>query len=77
MKLDLTTILAIAGTIGTIIFVINLAPAFMHAYLGNVANATDIAVRVSVEEIISSVYWAIILTFIGSIIAIFGIKLRT
>lgn len=77
MKLDLTTILAIIGTIGTIMFIINLAPAFTHAYMGNVANATDIVVKVSIKEIISSVYWAIILTIIGSILAIFGIKLKT
>lgn len=76
MKVDLAEIFAIIGTISTILVVISLVPAFMHAYSGNVANATEIVVKVTVKEIINYIYFAIILAFIGSILAIFGIKLR-
>ncbi len=77
MKLDLTTVFVTFGTICTIMFVIKLAPAFIHAYQGNIANATDIVADVFTEKIVSSVYWAIILAFIGSFLAILGIKLKT
>jgi len=81
MKLDLTAMTFLGFTIfvaiGTIASVIKFAPAFIHAYQGNIANATDIVVDVFTEKIFSSVCWTIILMFISSFFAILGIKLKT
>lgn len=77
MKLDLREIFAIIGTISAIIFILSLVPALMQYSQGNYTGATDIVIDVTVDETISTIYWAVIITFVGSVLAIFGIKLRT
>lgn len=77
MEIDLREILAIIGTIGAIIFLLNIAPALIQYSQGNYTGATDIVVNVTVDEILSYVKWAIAIAFIGSVLAILGIKLKT
>jgi len=67
---------SLVGVIGTLIFVVKFLPAFMFTFQGNYANATDIIINVGVEEIISEVYWAIIVAIVSPIIGFFIYLLR-
>ena len=77
MKISIGMIFVIVGAIGSILYAINLVPVFIHTFQGNYANATDIAVRVTVDKIISQIWWAIAIAIISPFLALFGIKLKT
>jgi len=77
MEVDLREIFAIFGVIGGIIFLLSITPALILYSQGNYTGATDIVTNVAVDEIVSSVQWAIAIAFITSILAILGIKLKT
>lgn len=68
---------AVIGVISAITFFLSLAPTLIQSSQGDYTGATDIAVNVTVDDIISHVKWVIAITFIGSLLAIFGIKLKT
>lgn len=71
MEKTIELAVSLVGVIGTLIFIFKLFPAFMLTFQGNYANATDIIINVGVEEIISEVYWAIIMAIVSSIIGFF------
>ena len=77
MEIDLRVILAIIGTISAIVFLLSLAPALIQYFHGNYTGATDTVINITVDEILSHVKWVIVITFIGSLLAVFGIKLKT
>ena len=79
-EIDLRPILAVIVTFGAIVCLIQLTPALIHMSQGNVANATDIIVDVTIDELVNSVEWVIalaFLSFLGSVLAIVGIKMKT
>ena len=77
MGIDLREVFAVIGTIGAIIFLLSLTPALIQSSQGNYTGAVDIIVKVTVDEILDHVKWVIAITIIGSLLAIFGIKLKT
>mgnify|MGYP001481285007 CR=1 FL=1 len=72
----IASIIALAGAVGSIMLILKFLPAFILALHGDYTNATDIIVEVSVDEIISTIYFGIIVAFLGSFLAILGIKLK-
>lgn len=77
MEVDLREIFAVIGTIGGIIFLLSITPALILYSQGNYTGAVDTVTDAAVDEILSSVQWAIAIAFISSILAILGIKLKT
>jgi len=63
--------ISLVGVIGTLMFIIKLLPGFMLAFQGDYVNATNVVVNVGVEEIISGVYWGIILAIVSPIVGFF------
>ena len=63
--------ISLAGVIGTLMFIIKLLPGFMLAFHGDYMNATNVVINVGVEEIISGVYWGIIVAIVSSIVGSF------
>jgi len=68
--------ISLVGAVGTLLFIFKLLPAFMLAFQGNYVNATNVVINVGVEEIISGVYWGIILAIVSPIIGFFIYLLR-
>lgn len=68
--------ISLAGVIGTLMFVIKLLPGLMLAFHGDYVNATNVVINVGVEEIISGVYWGIIVAIVSPIIGFFIYLLR-
>jgi len=62
--------ISLAGVIGTLMFVIKLLPGLMLAFHGDYVNATNVVINVGVEEIISGVYWGIIVAIVSSIVGL-------
>lgn len=72
----IASIMTLAGVVGSIILVFKFLPALIFALHGDYTNATDIIVEVSVDEMVSTIYLGIVVAFLGSILAILGIKLK-
>ena len=72
----IASLITIAGAVGSIMLVLKLLAAFILTLHGDYTNATDIVVEVSVDEIMSTIYWGIAAAFLGSLLAILGIKLK-
>ena len=68
MEKTIGLILSLAGVIGTLVVILKLLPAYILALNGNYANATNIVIDVSAEEIISKVYWAIFVAIASPIV---------
>lgn len=76
MEKTIGLLISLAGTIGAVMFLLRLLPAFMLASHGDYVNATDIVINVGVEEIINKVYWVIIVAIVSPIIGLFIYLLR-
>jgi len=76
MDKTIGSLISLAGTIGAVIVLLKLLPAFMLASHGDYVNATDIIINVGVEEIINKVYWAIIVAIASPIIGLFVYLLK-
>ena len=63
--------ISLVGVIGTLMFITKLLPGFMLAFQGDYVNATNVVINVGVEEIISGVYWGMILAIVSSIVGFF------
>jgi hypothetical protein len=63
--------ISLVGAVGTLMFIFKLLPGFMLAFQGDCVNATNVVVNVGVEEIISGVYWGIILAIVSPIVGFF------
>lgn len=69
-------LISLAGTIGAVMVLLRLLPAFMLASHGDYVNATDIIINVGVEEIMNKVYWAIIVAIASPVIGFFVYLLK-
>jgi len=57
--------------------ILKFLPALILALHCDYTNATNTIVKVSVDEIISTIYLGIVIAFLGSFLAFLGIKLKT
>jgi hypothetical protein len=71
MEKIIGTVLSLVGAVGTLIFILKLLPAFMFGLHGDYVNATDVIIDASVEEIISEVYWVLVVAIVSPIVGIF------
>jgi len=63
--------LSLIVIIGTLLLIFKLLPAFILVLHGDYVNATDVVINVSVEEVISQVYWAVVVAIVSPIVGFF------
>ncbi|MGQ9625150.1 MAG: hypothetical protein ACUVT9_07275 [Candidatus Bathycorpusculaceae bacterium] len=69
--------IALYSAFGDMLTAIDFFHAVQPAIEGNTTGAVEQVTSFTSDYIIDSVYWALAITFIGSILAIFGIKIKS
>jgi hypothetical protein len=70
-------VITLFGVVGDLFTAVDFIDVAKPAIEGNVTNTVDKGTRFLSDYIISAAYWTLAIAFIGSILAIFGIKIRS